>query len=164
MRLSNVDILEFVNSGDIIIDPFARSQLQPSSYDLRLGGDFYHYDSERRVTLPWGATFKLWPGETVLATTVERVALSAKIDGDLTGKSSVGRKFVMVQVTAGFFDPGWDGEGTLEMVNLSRKTTVDFTVGQTICQMRFQLLRTPADPPYQGHYKGQKGATQAWDH
>ena len=41
MALSNKKILEYLETGDIVIEPFNESQLQTSSYDVRLGEYYY---------------------------------------------------------------------------------------------------------------------------
>src|SRR5579871_5849415 len=40
MFLSDVDIKKAVKSGEIVLEPFSESRLQPASYDIRLGNKF----------------------------------------------------------------------------------------------------------------------------
>jgi len=49
----------------------------------------------------------LHPGEFVLGSTVERVALPDDLVARLEGKSSLGRLGLLIHSTAGFVDAGW---------------------------------------------------------
>ena len=63
--------------------------------------------------------FILHPGEFVLGSTLERVALPDDLVARLEGKSSLGRLGLLIHSTAGFIDPGWDGHVTLELSNVA---------------------------------------------
>ena len=63
--------------------------------------------------------FMLHPGEFVLGSTFERVALGDDLVGRLDGKSSLGRLGLLIHSTAGFIDPGFDGHITLELSNVA---------------------------------------------
>ena len=52
-------------------------------------------------------------------TTLERIAIPDDILGKLEGKSTLGRLGLMIHSTAGYVDPGWDGELTLELSNVA---------------------------------------------
>jgi dCTP deaminase len=70
----------------------------------------------------------------------------------LDGKSSVGRLFLAAHVTAGYFDPGWHGIGTLELVNLS-SVAITLRPGRLICQSRWMTLTERCARPYRGRYQ-----------
>lgn len=70
----------------------------------------------------------------------------------LDGKSSVGRLFIKVHETAGYFDPGFSGQGTLEVTSMHQ---VRVYPGMRICQIRFHKME--GDPVLYskvGHYRG----------
>jgi len=75
----------------------------------------------------------LRPGIGYLMHTAERVCTKEFVPV-IDGKSSIGRLFVMVHVTAGYGDTGFDGQYTLEVL-----TTYPVRVypGMRFCQMRF---------------------------
>ena len=50
--------------------------------------------------------FILHPGEFVLGSTAERVAIPADLVGRIEGKSSLGRLGLLIHTTAGFVDAG----------------------------------------------------------
>jgi dCTP deaminase len=68
----------------------------------------------------------------------------------IDGKSSVGRAFIMVHYTAGYGDPGFDGQFTLEV---SCRFPVRIFPGMRICQIRFHtMIGEPLN--YRGSYEG----------
>src|SRR4051812_49659331 len=62
--------------------------------------------------------FVLHPGEFVLGQTLESIALPDDIVARLEGKSSLGRLGLLIHSTAGFVDPSWEGNLTLELSNV----------------------------------------------
>jgi dCTP deaminase len=97
------------------------------------------------------------PGSFVLAHTVERVKIPANLVGVVDGRSSFGRLGVMIHVTAGYIDPGFEGQITLELKNVG-PAVVRLHVGERVCQIRFHRMSKPALKPYAGKYQGDKGA------
>lgn len=96
------------------------------------------------------------PGVGYLMHTRERIKTD-KFEPIVDGKSSIGRLFVVVHVTAGYGEPGFDGQYTLEVVALVHP--VKLYAGMRIAQIRFQTISGEIDL-YDGHYKGDtaKGA------
>ena len=110
----------------------------------------------------------LHPGEFVLASTIERVKLSDNVVGRLEGKSSLGRVGLLIHSTAGYVDPGWDGQLTLELTNVA-KLPITLYYGMRIGQISFLDLSTSAENPYgssklSSRYQGQKDATASKIH
>lgn len=150
------------------VAPHEEENVQPASYDVRLDDHFLSpmevdepidvvegfddYDSEHHVDY-----YDLEPGECVLASTWERIDLPNDVVGRVEGRSSVGRLFVVVHSTAGFLDPGFTGQVTLEISNLS-KNTVRLRVGMRIAQIAFYQCTGECEP-YDGKYQHQAGAT-----
>jgi dCTP deaminase len=105
--------------------------------------------------------FILHPGEFVLGSTVERVALPNDLVGRLEGKSSLGRLGLLIHSTAGFVDAGWDGQLTLELSNVAN-LPITLYAGMKIGQISFMQMTTPAEQPYGtgrlgSKYQGQRG-------
>ena len=82
-------------------------------------------------------------------------------DSDITafveGRSSLGRMGLFIQ-NAGWVDPGFKGEITLELFNANR-CAIELNVGRRVGQLVFAKLDDKALNPYKGKYQGQKGAT-----
>lgn len=178
MILSDVTIREALAAGRIVIDPMMEGALQPSSVDLRIDRYFRVFrndttpyidpkepqeDLTELVEVEDGNAFILHPGEFVLASTLERIALSDDLVGRLEGKSSLGRLGLLIHSTAGFVDAGWDGHLTLELSNVSN-LPIALYPGMKIGQISFLAMTTPAAHPYGSDaagskYQGQRGPT-----
>lgn len=164
MILSDVTIRGAIENGYLSIQPEPEDwQFQPSSIELTLGNEFLSpYDiADEPFTHENG--YLIGPGECMLATTNETITLGDQVVGRVEGKSSWGRKFLMVHSTAGFIDPGFTGKITLELVNLSKVSQV-LPSGTPIAQISFQWTTTPVQRPYgnpelNSHYQGQSTVT-----
>jgi dCTP deaminase len=176
--LSDRTIREELAAGRLVIDPFDESLLQPSSVDLRVAGEFRVFHNNRRayidvkdanddltevVAIPEGEAFILHPGEFVLGSTSERVALPDDLVARLEGKSSLGRLGLLIHSTAGYIDPGFDGTITLELSNVAR-LPISIYPGMPIGQISFLQMTTPVERPYRGKYQGQSGPTASSYH
>ncbi len=69
----------------------------------------------------------------------------------IDGKSSIGRLFVKVHFTAGFGDPNFNGQFTLEV---EAKHPIRVYPGMRIAQVRFHTLEGTLGKPYDGNYVG----------
>jgi dCTP deaminase len=163
MILSDRDLRQRLLDRSIIVEPLADLdvQLQPASIDLRLGREFRRAvtASEGVEEVTEGGAFILGPGEFALGTTLERVHVPSDLVARIEGRSSIGRLAILVHATAGFIDPGFEGEITLELANLGPRSA-SLRVGSRICQIVFHLLTSPAERPY-GPARGSKYAGQS---
>jgi len=119
--------------------------------------------ARRSSTYARDEAFVLHPGEFVLGSTLERVALPNYLVARVEGKSSLGRLGLLVHATAGYVDPGWDGHLTMELSNVSN-LPIKLYYGMKIGQLSFLELKTPAERPYGSpglgsKYQGQTGPT-----
>lgn len=114
---------EFRNEK-IKIEPFLHECLNSNSYNYHLDKnlkrlsstiiDCKHPDQFEEITIPKEG-YILEPGECYLGTTKE-IFGSDYYASLITGRSSVGRKFITNHVTAGLIDQGFLGKITLEIV------------------------------------------------
>jgi len=174
--LSDHTIREELAAGRIVIDPLLPKSIQPSSVDLHIDRYFRvfrnhtmsHIDVKQNledltelVEIAEEEAFMLHPGEFVLGSTLERVALPTDLVARLEGKSSLGRLGLLIHSTAGFVDAGWDGQLTLELSNVAN-LPITLYPGMKIGQISFIRMTTPADVPYGSaevgsKYQGQRG-------
>lgn len=182
MMLSDGDIQHFRNTGHLAVEPWNNERLQPASYDLTLAPYVREYRrgytdpisgawvpggwSEPEKFEEFGGKFLRWlaPGEFALFNTVETVTLDSSVAGELAGKSTWARWGLGVE-TAGFVDPGFSGQLTLELKNQG-PTMIGLIAGKPIAQIKFHELRTPSRRPYGSeglgsHYQHQTGPTAA---
>ncbi|MEX2212427.1 MAG: dCTP deaminase [Gaiellaceae bacterium] len=176
MVLSDRTIRRQLAEGRIEIDPFDEALIQPSSVDVRADRFFRVFHNARYpfidvkqqmedltelVEVELDTAFILHPGEFVLGSTLERIRLPDDLVARLEGKSSLGRLGLLIHSTAGFIDPGWDGQVTLELSNVSN-LPITIYPGMRIGQVSFVQLTEPAERPYGSggvgsKYQGQKG-------
>ncbi|WP_049982365.1 dCTP deaminase [Halorubrum sp. BV1] len=177
MILSDADILSRLADGDLAIEPLddIDQQVQPASVDLRLGERFLEFQRTNipcihpteadevgeyvtETTVDQGDEFILHPGDFVLGTTAERVAIPDDLVAHVEGRSSLGRLAIVVHATAGLCDPGYEGQITLELSNLGT-APVALSPGMRVSQLTFTELKSPADRPY-GAERGSKYQNQ----
>ena len=183
MVLSDRDIRAEIEAGRIVIDPYVPEAVQPSSVDLHLDNRFrvfrnsrYPYIDVREeqpeltelVQIVDDEPFILHPGEFVLGSTLERVALPDDVVGRLEGKSSLGRLGLLIHSTAGYVDPGWDGNLTLELSNVAN-LPITLYDGMKIGQISFQRMSSPVEVAYGdaklgSRYRGQRDPTASLYH
>lgn len=145
--------------------PVLETQIQPASLDVRLGGDFINHKTGEEVGLDPFHQLTMMPGDCWLACLVERFFMPDNVVARVEGKSSWARKFLTVH-SAGFIDPGFRGDITMELKNDGHHP-IHLVPGAPIAQVSFQRLDAPASRPYGSeslgsHYQYQQGATRSW--
>src|SRR6266516_779441 len=183
MILSDRDIRAHVESGRITIDPFDPACVQPSSVDLHVDSQFRVFATSRYpfidvreempdltelVEVKPDEPFILHPGEFVLGSTMERVAIPDDLVARLEGKSALGRLGLLIHSTAGYVDPGWDGNLTLELSNVAN-LPITIYYGMKIGQISFQRMSSPVEVAYGdarigSKYRGQRDPTASLYH
>jgi dCTP deaminase len=104
--------------------------------------------------------FILHPGEFVLGQTLESIALPDDIVARLEGKSSLGRLGLLIHSTAGFVDPSFEGNLTLELSNVAN-LPITIYYGMPIGQISFMRMDGPVETPYGATEAGAKYQGQA---
>ena len=180
MILSDISIRKALAEGRIVIDPLdgrracsRRRSTCASIATSACSGTTRRRSStrsSRRRISPSSSrsadegSFILHPGEFVLGSTLERVALPDDLVARLEGKVELGPARV-----AHPFDgrasstPGWDGHLTLELSNVANLPIAIYP-GMKIGQISFLQMTTPAEHPYGSgeagsKYQGQRGPT-----
>ncbi len=167
MILSDKTIIQMIESGGLGIKPLDETQIQPASVDIRLGDTFsivedsstgiVSMDSEIKYKSMTAKEYILLPGQFVLATTMEYISLPNDLTAFVEGRSSLGRMGLFIQ-NAGWVDPGFEGEITLELFNANR-CAIKLEYGRRIGQLVFSKMDKEALNPYKGKYQKQRGAT-----
>ncbi|WP_444644921.1 dCTP deaminase [Caproiciproducens sp. R1] len=167
MILSDRTIIKMLNDKTLLIEPIGEEQIQPASVDIRLGNTFSIVEDspDGIITLQNEIRYKtiqtdkylLLPGQFVLATTLEYFVMPDNLTAFVEGRSSLGRLGLFIQ-NAGWVDPGFEGEITLELFNANR-CAIELQSGWRVGQLVFAQMDDIALKPYQGKYQGQKGAT-----
>lgn len=142
--------------GPEIILPFNPDHVNPASYDVTLHKDIIIRGGEK-AELP--ITFM--PNEFIISSTNEYFRFPLDLVGELRLKSTTGRMGITHCLSV-FFDPGFEGEATLEIQNISG-SPINLEPDIRIAQMLFIPLSEPTDLSYAdtGRYCGQRGPTPA---
>ncbi|MYC28851.1 MAG: dCTP deaminase [Chloroflexi bacterium] len=176
MILSDLQILEMLDSGDLVITPFSSDSgsIQPASIDLRLGptisdpgtnpvegiyvdpnkldvSSFIRSQSETRDIS--GEPLFLHPRQFVIGATLEHVTLSTRLGARVDGKSRLARLGVGVHITAPKIDPGFSNYITLEIFNLG-PWTIMLQNEMEVCSLILEPLGRPALRGYEGAFQG----------
>lgn len=123
MILTDTEILQAIDDGLIVIEPFDIANLGTNSYDVHLGPHLAIYrdqilDAKKHNLVehfeigPEG--YVIQPGELYLGATVEYTETHGAVPF-LEGKSSVGRLGIDIHATAGKGDVGFCNTWTLEV-------------------------------------------------
>lgn len=171
MILSDKTILQKIQNHEITITPPPTPEaIQPTSIDLRLGNEFLIPRTDTPIDIKNNTpsyepvtcnVLQLPPKSFILGTTIETITLPSNLIGRIEGRSSIGRLGVTIHVTAGFIDPSFTGQITLEIANLSHNTIMLYE-NMRIAQIVFEEIDTTPNRQYGecgNKYQGQTGTT-----
>lgn len=166
MLLSDRRILEELERGNIVIDPFDRQQLGTNSYDVRLGEWYFEpnrnllivdFTREEDTHAFWGepqqardGVIAIRPGDTLLCHTQEVVGGTNGFTTSMRARSSIGRSCLSVCKCAGVGDVGYIARWTMEITNHSHATIV-LPIGMRVAQILFYEVG-PTTRTYAGKY------------
>lgn len=170
--LSDSDIAYHLYYGDLEVEPVdLNEQLQPASLDIRLGDTIEKVCgsgtgrpiidvTEDEVPTDEISSPKINPREFYLANTKEIFEIPDYLGCEVRGRSSLARMGIEIHSTAGWVDPGFEGELVLEISNNSRNI-IELEEGMRVGQLVFYELSSPSNNPYNSEdnkYQGQEGA------
>ena len=152
MILSDKKILEEMDRGTIIIEPFRKENLGTNSYDVHLGKWLAVYENEildakshnkvKKFEIPDEGIILL-PSKLYLGVTEEYTETRNYVPF-LEGKSSTGRLGIDIHATAGKGDAGFCNYWTLEIsVKMPVRIYKGMPIGQIIYfEMKGEILTT----------------------
>ncbi|VVC04708.1 dCTP deaminase, dUMP-forming [Candidatus Burarchaeum australiense] len=171
--MSDAEILEAMEKGELRIEPFERKNLGPDSIDIRMGRELLlaknvgktldplkkgEASCFEKVTLKEGEPFMLGHHQFVLANTVERLGLGPSIAAQIEGRSSIGRFGIVIHMTAGIIHAGFGSKApstlTLEVYSVNPNPVL-LHPGMKIAQLSFFRLGRKAREGYDSR-KGSK--------
>lgn len=165
MILSNVDIRDAINAGDLIVEPPPPpDHFATSSLDLRVGYQFKKWKANangvqlninlskvkvpdcgqyiENVPLDRDGLITVPRNDFILALTLEKIKLPlcSKLAARVEGRSSLARFGLAVHITAPIIHSGFSGPIVLEIKNLGPHS-LKIEPGKTcICQLVFERL------------------------
>ena len=150
--LSNVDIIDAIENGEIFIAPYNESQLQPSGYNLTPTKFFYSTKKKKllKVVEDDEETYVIIDkNDTVLVRTRESIVISKNISGAFYSKvKMVSQGFGHVSTT---LDPQWEGQLLISINNPTNKR-LKFSIEKNVygkkvynsfVTLEFVYLKTP---------------------
>lgn len=153
-------IREWAESGGIT--PYSPDLINPASINLRLDRKCvnmhddheFHLKDQGEEELDW-----IIKGDAILATTIEYVCMPENATGTLYLRSGAARRG-LDHALAGFIDPGFEGEITLE---LHAHRPYKIWYGLPMIQLVLTSTAGFPEKSYRvtGHYNGQRGPTKA---
>jgi dCTP deaminase len=152
MILTDSQIVEARNKGDIGIDPFDEKQVQPATYDLRVGPQGITTSTKKIVNLETAAYVSIQPGDFALVTTYEEVMLGQQYVGRIGLRSGYARQG-LIATTGPQIDPGYHGRLIIGLTNLSPKA-ISLPYKDHFLSVEFHRLEQPATTTYNGPYQG----------
>lgn len=159
--LTGEEIIRAVQSGEIVIDPFTKDNVNPNSYNLTLGNELLVYTDDvldckknnktRTVKIPEEG-YILSPNNLYLARTNEYTENEVYVP-QISGRSSIGRIGLTVHICGGCGSVGFKGTWTL---GITCVTPTKIYPGMQIGQIYFFPLIGKSNIKYKGYYNNDK--------
>lgn len=163
MILTRHEITKLIDAQKLVFEPALDVfENQPHAVDLRLGTVFYlpkiwkltengrevltvdvtesAGDNFEKIELTPGQYFDLAPGESIIASTLEKITLNQPdIMGVLYPRSSINRRGLSVDLT-GIVDAHYSGHLMIPILNKTTNQVIRVYPGERICQLVFHRL------------------------
>lgn len=166
MLLSKDAIRQELEKGTIKVTPeIDPSQIREASIDLRLGNTFRVFKKAKKfIPIVEDTDYKnhteeviadkfiIYPQETILGVTMERITLPGNIAAWIEGRSRFARLGLLIHISAGLIQPGINNHQVLEITNLG-PNALELHAGERICQLVFQ--RMEGSSIYSGRFADQ---------
>ena len=157
--ISGRQIKQFIKQGKLRIEPFDDKQLQPASYDLKIGTKILASPTGpeklgRVIVLSKDKpSFSIEPGQMVGVISHERLNLSLEICGRFGIRSCFAR--MGINAFGGLqLDPGFNGRLIMNLLNVGPES-VTLKLNDILFTVEFELLDEEAESPYNGPYQEQ---------
>jgi len=151
MILSDKGIRKAQTSGSIAIEPFLEKQIQPASYDLRVGKQGATVKDKELVDISQKGFLVLGAGDAGLISTEEIVSFDSAHAGRFGLTSKHSRKGIYA-TTGTQIDPGFRGRLFVGVTNLSPKP-LTFTYKEDFLTLELHRLVELCEKPYSGPYQ-----------
>ena len=152
MILNYEHIIEAVDQKLISIEPYAETQIQPASYDLRIGPQGITTTDKELINLVDKSFIELKPGDMAIVSSLEILKFDASHVARIGLRSKYARKGLYV--TTGLqIDPGFEGRLFVGVTNLTPKPIV-LAYGDDFLSIEIHKLNVPTKKLYTGPYQG----------
>ena len=152
MILTDEFIAQANSEGSIKIEPFEEKQLQPASYDLRVGPEAASSSDRQKIDLAKKGFIELSPSDFVIVLSEEIISLDKQHTARFGLRSKWARKR-LVATTGPQIDPGFEGRLTVGLTNLTNKK-ISLSHKDDFLTVEFHRLESPVKEVYSGPYQG----------
>ena len=146
--LSDTEIDAFASKGALITSNYDSRNLEPCSYDVRIGSDVFLTSAGRELKLSRGETFTILPGDYAIVTTLERFGLPNDVYARVGLKTAYSLRGLM-NLSGPHITPGFRGLLVLGLANFG-PTGITLRYGDPIFSVEFDRLSQPASHGYSG--------------
>jgi len=153
MILTDQQIKEAVEKGELGIKNFSEACVEPASYDIRVGEFAYTSTTRSMINVAEKGLVVLEPGDFGMILALEEIRMPLDMAARFGLKSSFARKGVFAS-TGPQIDPGFRGRLKIGVINLS-PTPIPLTFKDKFCTLEFHRLSQPSSRPYIGPYQDQ---------
>lgn len=167
MILSDFDLINYIRSGRLVVEPFDESTVRENGLDLRLGGEMCVLNEVEEVLDPYepstdlGKFYRclkfdevlLQPKRIYLATTLEYIKVPPELMAFVELRSTFARMGLSIPPT--IIDGGFEGQITIEIH--SSVFPIKLRRGTRFLHVVFSKVSSPIQKPYGGRYQGQRG-------
>ena len=160
--LADIAINAHAQNG--MISPYNFNHLSPSSLDLTLGDtiliESVDPSNDGWAPLSINSTYNVTPQQFILATTAETITLPKDVSAQVVLRSSAARAG-WDHCLAGWIDPGFSGQITLELRNNRQLHSLPIQTGMRLVQLVCFSLSCHPSLSYasKGNYQHQRGVT-----
>jgi dCTP deaminase len=155
--MTDEQIRTAVQNGEIVLDPFDPTEIEPASYDIRIGTWAFSSSSKEKINLSQKGVLVVEPGEFAVIESRERVELDNRTAAQLGLRSEYARRGLLM-LSGPQIDPGFRGILVVRMINLAPKPLA-LPYEAPFLTVQFFRLTNPVQKPYSGPQQGQTGIT-----
>jgi dCTP deaminase len=157
--MTDSEILAAEKAQEIALEPFDPQQVQPASYDARVGAEAFSSTVKEKLDLSKTGLLVIEPGEFAMILTREHFRLDKRHAG-MIGLRSEFAKQGLLMLSGPQIDPTFDGVLKVRLVNLAPKP-IALTYEAPFLTIQFFRLSSPVNKEYSGPSRGQEKITSA---
>lgn len=167
MILSDFDLINYIKSGRLVIEPFSDEIVRENGLDLRIGDEVCILNEVNTVLDPYDTNVDIntfyncfktdeivfEPRKIYLATTVEYIKVPPELMAFVELRSTFARMGLSIPPT--IIDGGFEGQITIEIHTST--FPIKIRKNTRFLHIVFSKVSTPIQKPYTGRYQGQRG-------
>ncbi len=153
--LADQEIRRAIEAGELGIEPFAESSLQPASYDFRIGKQAFASSTREKVDVSQKGLIVIEPGDFAVVESIERVEFGQQTAAMLGLRSEYARQGLLL-LSGPQIDPGFRGVLVMRLVNLA-PNPIALPYEAPFLTAQFFHLAEPVAQSYEGTRQDQTG-------